>query len=521
MKKLTNNISLNNISIFLLLIYPAGLVVGPFVAEILMNLINIFFLYQVFKEKNFRFLKEKFFLIFIVFYLYIFLNIFLSDYSEKIIVKHIFYFRHIIFVFAVVNLLLKNQNLIFLFYKALIITILVVSIDGIIQFLFGSNSLGYISIRSDRLTGFFEDKMILGSYIARLLPLCLGLFIYNYKLLNKKNLLISIFILVISFITIILSGERMAFLTSLMFVLGAFILLNYSKKIKLLLVVLTISTVSILLVISPTLMNRHIQQTVDQINFKFDSANFFSNFVFYKDTYKTAFNGYLDNKIFGLGARSFRFFCSDPRYESVTSNTGIKSLDSNPSSKNKVIYIKTINFKNNDFIKKGDVILTYIVQQDKQSPDNHDLVGVDLNYKKIKNHSYHNFEGYISSNASQHLNKYVPAKDIFFVLSSKRNGCTSHPHNFYLQLLSETGILGFIFILTLFSYFIFLICKNFILQIFNKKKFLTNFQICLLLHFVITLLPMIPNGNFFNNWLSMIMFLPVGFYIFSARKIYQ
>ena len=74
------------------------------------------------------------------------------------------------------------------------------------------------------------------------------------------------------------------------------------------------------------------------------------------------------------------------------------------------------------------------------------------------------------------------------------------------------------FVLLIFSYLTFLICKNFILQVFNKKKILTGFQICLLLHFLITLLPMIPNGNFFNNWLSMIMFLPIGFYVFSVNK---
>ena len=53
----------------------------------------------------------------------------------------------------------------------------------------------------------------------------------------------------------------------------------------------------------------------------------------------------------------------------------------------------------------------------------------------------------------------------------------------------------------------------------KKKPILTNFQICLLLGFLITLLPIIPNGNFFNNWLSMIMFFPIGFYIFSLKKV--
>ena len=36
-----------------------------------------------------------------------------------------------------------------------------------------------------------------------------------------------------------------------------------------------------------------------------------------------------------------------------------------------------------------------------------------------------------------------------------KNGCTTHPHNFYLQLLSETGIFGFLFIILLFIYLVY------------------------------------------------------------------
>ena len=44
---------------------------------------------------------------------------------------------------------------------------------------------------------------------------------------------------------------------------------------------------------------------------------------------------------------------------------------------------------------------------------------------------------------------------------------------------------------------------------------MTNFQICLIFGFITTLLPFVPNGNFFNNWVSMIIFYPVGFYLSS------
>ena len=86
-----NKFNLNYFSIFLLLSFPALLVIGPFLSELSMNLINIIFLYKIFKKNKFEFLKNKFFIFFILFYLYIFLTIIISDYTEKIYLKHIFY----------------------------------------------------------------------------------------------------------------------------------------------------------------------------------------------------------------------------------------------------------------------------------------------------------------------------------------------------------------------------------------------------------------------------------------------
>ena len=94
----------------------------------------------------------------------------------------------------------------------------------------------------------------------------------------------------------------------------------------------------------------------------------------------------------------------------------------------------------------------------------------------------------------------------------KSYGCSTHPHNTYLQLLSETGIIGFSFIFFLFVYITFKILdliKN------NNKKYLYN---PLLVGIFINLWPIIPNGNFFNNWISMIYFIPISFYLYEIKK---
>ena len=99
--------------------------------------------------------------------------------------------------------------------------------------------------------------------------------------------------------------------------------------------------------------------------------------------------------------------------------------------------------------------------------------------------------------------------------------CMTHPHNFYIQLLAETGIVGFIFLLSVLIWVLFLTLKQFKSIIFRQKRPLTDYQVCLLAGIFITVWPFSPNGNFFNNWLMIIYSLPMGFYLQSvySKKI--
>ena len=51
--------------------------------------------------------------------------------------------------------------------------------------------------------------------------------------------------------------------------------------------------------------------------------------------------------------------------------------------------------------------------------------------------------------------------------------------------------------------------------VLNKKKYLTDYQVCLLTGILISVWPFSPKGNFFNNWLAIIYSLPIGFYFHS------
>ena len=97
---------------------------------------------------------------------------------------------------------------------------------------------------------------------------------------------------------------------------------------------------------------------------------------------------------------------------------------------------------------------------------------------------------------------------------NRRLTCSIHPHNYHLEILSDTGITGFIIFLSL-IFFIFFT--------FFKKKLYKDFSICILFCLIITyIFPFKPSGSFFSTNSAFIFWYLIGhFFYFSnnSRKI--
>jgi hypothetical protein len=89
------------------------------------------------------------------------------------------------------------------------------------------------------------------------------------------------------------------------------------------------------------------------------------------------------------------------------------------------------------------------------------------------------------------------------------NGCATHPHNYYLEIMSENGTIG----LLLFIFLIYTFYKIFINKIYYQKKGIFINKI--MLTFIFTFFfPLKPTGSFYTNFNLIMLFFVITFFFF-------
>lgn len=306
------NFSINFFKIFLIL-FPFGLITGPFLTDFLISIFGIYFLYFCFKNQIWYYFKDNFFKLSLIFYLIIILSgLFSSNPYESLIDYSgpIFYFRNFIFIASISFLFSKEKNIKTLLYSFLLI-IFFVMFDALVQFIFGSNLFGMKTFDYNRLTGIFGKEQILGHYLSYTFPICCTLYFMifsNHNNFHKSFLvLFSLLILIIAFI----SGDRTGFLKLIIFIIFAgFIVKEYRKLFSIILVILF--SLSILLINFNEKSNIRFNDTIRDIS---NNKTFLPISSGHEDLFLSGFNLFLDYPILGAGPQMYRVLCkTSPKY---------------------------------------------------------------------------------------------------------------------------------------------------------------------------------------------------------------
>ena len=437
--------------ISLCFLLPLSLISGPFFPDLFVVLISIIFLFELYKKNNFSFLNNKFFFISLLLYCYLLISSLSSNYVYESLSSSLFYFRFIFYVLGLTYFFLKIKNSINFFSFSIILCIATLFVDTIFQIIFGFNMLGF-KVIGIRYSSFFGDELIMGSYVSKIIPVFLAIYMLNLNFDKKKYFFISL-IFCICFFLIYSSGERTAFYN---FCIFSFLFLIYFYRIFfLLLALISVLFLLIFFYSSDNKFSRMFLQPfnglniisqdnslkVKKENYKNDSDYLNSNkilifdkeFFFFNETYHRFYlaskNIYLDNFIIGAGPKNYRNYCSKKKY--------------------------LLNYSINNDLIKGNT----------------------------------------------------------FVKS-----CITHPHNYILQFSSELGSIG---LLIYIIFFIFLIYKCVYLFLINMRNKYIDYNCCTYISYIaiiVNLNPFITSGNFFNNWNSILFYLPFITLLYSKIK---
>lgn len=388
------------------------LVTGPFLPDLLLSILSLFFFFLCLKNSFYKIFYNNYFLAFLAFWLVCILSSLLSEDIFLSLKSSLPFIRIGIFAIFISFLIKQDDSILKYFYIFFFFTFSILIIDGYYQYFNKYNLLGFPIGTHNRVSSFFGDELILGSYLVRLMPLFIALFVIREKKTTIEKISFLI-ILILTSVLIFISGERASTLFLLIGSIFLLIFLSKFKKISIIIFLIIVSIISILLVSDSKLNYRYVKSPMESMIVDVDKPK--KHLVFFSETHdsliRTAWNMFLQRPILGHGPKMYRKKCDDPNL----------------------------------------------------------MVGIA--------------------------------------------SCQPHPHNFYIQLLAETGFVGFSFLSGLLIFFIFVILKHAKKYIFDRKIWLSDYKICLFAGLLITIWPITTNGNIFTNHLMIFYSLQIGFFI--------
>ena len=300
---------------FFLILFPFSIVAGPFFTNLTISLLAIFFLVISRKKEIWYFYKNPIIITMLIFWLYIIIRSLLSNNIILSLESSLFYGRFIFFSLAIAYLLEKNKKIIIYFGYSLWTCLILVSIDAYLQFFTGLNIFRWEQLDPERISGFFREELILGSFIARLIPLAFFCIIYMTELKYKKTLTILALLFLVAFdVLVYIAGERLAFFYLIMSTILIILLVPTFRWLRVGAFILSASIIILLNYSSPDLKNRMIDHTIEQIGLNETSEELYAFSPTYQRHFSSAYKMFIDNPIFGQGPKMFRELCFEEKF---------------------------------------------------------------------------------------------------------------------------------------------------------------------------------------------------------------
>ena len=159
---LTKEKILINFPSYLIALLPLSLISGPFLSDLSILIIGIFFLINIVLKKEYHFLKNKFIIIFVIFSLYLFVNSLIKYFDIHSIRSSLGYLRFGIFSLGVFYFLEKRKDIIKWLFIIFLICFLPLIFDGYYQYFNKVSFFLEIETNADgRISSLFGSELIM------------------------------------------------------------------------------------------------------------------------------------------------------------------------------------------------------------------------------------------------------------------------------------------------------------------------------------------------------------------------
>ena len=424
--------------------FPISFILGSLIVNLNLSLICILGIYHL-KSKilttKINFALKIIFLFFLIIFISTLISFikttYLYGYDNSVLerlFKSILFFRFFLFLLIIYFLCKFNVlNLRYFFFVAAFSSILV-SLDLILQYLLGFNTIGLKSFGFSN-TGFFGQEKIAGGYILRFSFFSIFLLVFLFQSKKYIKNFSSVAIICILASGMLFSGNRMPIV---LFLFGLCLLFVFKPGFK---KIVSVSFVALFLLF----------QLIINTN---DS---YKKYIYnaYKSYYQSV------NSIIPLFSKTY---VTHAKVENIEKDVSVKSKKifyevKFDSMQKRVLLASIETWKQNKIFGNGIKSFRGDCWELEKRPDTY--MGEDLHPDK------------------------------------KNLLCSTHPHNYYFEILTETGIVGLVIIIIIALMFLIYIYKN--LKFLNDVSYEKAILLASIISLILETIPLRSTGSIFTS----------------------